>query len=60
MIDYTPELKEEAMTILSGYRIGLYVPPLPNTYAGEFINNVGCLGAGNVISHPPVADPARV
>ena len=47
------------MTILSGYRIGaLRVPPC-NTYAGEFINNVGCLGAGNVISHPPVADPHR-
>lgn len=59
VIDYTPALKEEAMTILNGFRIGgLYVPPLPNTYEGEYINNVGCLGAGNVISHPPVADPS--
>jgi quinoprotein glucose dehydrogenase len=59
VLDYTPALKEEALTILNGFRIGgLYVPPLPNTYEGEYINNVGCLGAGNVISHPPVADPS--
>ena len=58
VIDYTPELKEQAMTILNGYRIGgLYVPALPNTYEGEYINNVGCLGGGNIIPHPPVADP---
>ena len=59
VIDYTPELKEQAMTILNGYRIGgLYVPALPNTYEGEYINNVGCLGGGNIIPHPPVADPS--
>lgn len=58
VIDYTPELKEEAMNILNGFRVGgLYVPALPNTYEGEYINNVGCIGAGNVIPHPPVADP---
>ena len=58
VIDYTPELKEQAMTILNGYRIGgLYVPALPKTYEGEYINNVGCLGGGNIIPHPPVADP---
>jgi quinoprotein glucose dehydrogenase len=59
VIDYTPELKEQAMLILSGYRVGgLYVPALPDTYEGEYINNIGCLGGGNVISHPPVADPS--
>ena len=59
LIDYTPELKEQAAVILNGYRIGgLYVPALPNTYDGPYINNVGCLGAGNVISHLPVADPS--
>jgi len=58
VVDYTPELKEQAMTILNGYRIGgLYVPALPNTYEGDYVNNIGCLGGGNVISHPPVADP---
>ena len=58
VIDYTPDLKEQALTILNGYRLGgLYVPSLPNTYEGEYINNVGCLGGGNIIPHPPVADP---
>jgi len=58
VIDYTPELKEQAMVILNGFNIGgLYVPALPNTYDGEYVNNLGCLGGGNVISHPPVADP---
>ena len=33
VIDYTPELKEQAMMILSGYRVGgLYVPPLPRDH----------------------------
>jgi len=60
LLDYTPDLKEQARVILNGYRIGgLYVPALPNTYDGEYINNVGCLGAGNVIPHPPVADPVE-
>ena len=58
VVDYTPELKEQAMTILNGYRIGgLYVPALPNTYEGDYVNYIGCLGGGNVISPPPVADP---
>ena len=58
VIDFTPELKEQALTILNGYRVGgLYVPSLPNTYEGEYINNVGCLAGGNIINHPPAADP---
>jgi glucose dehydrogenase len=59
VIDYTPELKEQAMVILNGYRIGgLYVPPLPVNHGNDFINNIGCQGGGNIIPHPPVADPA--
>ena len=59
VIDYTAELKQQAMEILSQYRIGgLYVPPLPENHDNDFYNNVGCLGAGNVIPHPPVADPS--
>ena len=59
VIDYTPELKEQALMILNGYRVGgLYVPPLPRDHSNEFINNIGCLGAGNVIPHPPVGDPS--
>ena len=59
VIDYTPELKEQALEILSEYRIGgLYVPPLPVNHGNDFINNVGCIGGGNIIPHPPVADPS--
>lgn len=62
VIDYTPELKAEALEILSNYNVGgLYVPPLPMDHAprngNEYINNVGCQGGGNVIPHPPAADP---
>lgn len=58
VIDYTPELKNQAMEILSQFRVGgLYVPPLPENHDNPFLNNVGCLGGGNVIPHPPVADP---
>ena len=59
VIDYTPELKQQAFEILSQYRIGgLYVPPLPENHDNDFYNNVGCLGGGNVIPHPPAADPS--
>lgn len=59
VIDYTPELKEQAMVILNGYRVGgLYVPALPNNHENDFINNIGCIGGGNVIPHPPVGDPS--
>ncbi len=58
VIDYTPELKREALEILSRFRIGgLYVPPLPIDHGNDYVNNVGCQGGGNVIPHPPVADP---
>jgi quinoprotein glucose dehydrogenase len=59
IMDYTPELEARATEILSNYRIGgLYVPPLPENHGHDYINNVGCTGSGNVISHPPVADPS--
>lgn len=59
VIDYTPELKEQAMVILNGYRVGgLYVPALPQGHDNNYINNVGCIGGGNVIPHPPVGDPS--
>jgi quinoprotein glucose dehydrogenase len=58
VIDYTPDLDAQAQIILSQFRIGgLYVPPLPYNHDNGFRNNVGCQGAGNVIPHPPVADP---
>jgi glucose dehydrogenase len=60
VIDYTPELKQQALEILSRFRLGgLYVPPLPYNHTHtDFDNNVGCIGGGNVISHPPTADPS--
>jgi quinoprotein glucose dehydrogenase len=59
LIDYTLELREQAREIISQYRVGgLYVPPLPVDHGNDYINNVGCLGGGNVIPHPPAADPA--
>jgi glucose dehydrogenase len=59
VIDYTPELKQQALALLEDFRVGgLYVPALPRNHGNEFTNNIGCLGAGNVIPHPPVADPS--
>ena len=57
VIDYTPELKQQALEILSQFRVGgLYVPPLPYAHNNDFINNVGCAGGLNIY-HPAVADP---
>ncbi|HAK55898.1 MAG: PQQ-binding-like beta-propeller repeat protein [Vicinamibacterales bacterium] len=57
VIDYTPELKQQALEILSEFRVdGLYVPPLPYPHDNDYRNVVGCLGGVNIY-HPPVADP---
>ena len=59
VIDYTPDLNAQAQIMLSQFQIGgLYVPPLPYDHDNDFVNNVGCIGGGNVIPHPPVADPS--
>ncbi|MBL4821364.1 MAG: PQQ-binding-like beta-propeller repeat protein [Gammaproteobacteria bacterium] len=59
VIDYTPELKQQALALLKDFQIGgLYVPPLPKDHGNTYINNVGCRTGGNVISHPPVGDPS--
>ena len=59
VIDYTPELKQQALAILEHYRVGgLYVPALPENHTNDFYNNLGCQGGGNVIPHPPAADPS--
>ena len=58
VVDYTPELRREALEILSHFRVGgLYVPALPEDHDNDFYNNVGCIGGGNIIPHPPVGDP---
>ncbi|MCZ6695034.1 MAG: hypothetical protein O7A63_00705, partial [Acidobacteria bacterium] len=57
VIDYTPELKQRAMEILSEFRVGgLYVPPLPSPHNNDYRNVVGCMGGLNIY-HPPIADP---
>ena len=57
VIDWTPELREQAMEILSQFQVGgLYVPPLPVDHDNEYINNVGCMTGLNV-PHPSVGDP---
>ena len=57
VIDYTPELKQQALEILNEFRVGgLYVPPLPSPHNHEYRNVIGCLGGLNIY-HPPVADP---
>ena len=56
VMDYTPELKAQAIEILSKFRVGgLYVPFLPYPHNNDFINNVGCKGGLN-IPHPSIAD----
>jgi quinoprotein glucose dehydrogenase len=56
VIDFTPELKREALEIMSQYRIGgPYMPPLPDDHV-EGRGWVGCSGGVN-ITHPAVLDP---
>ena len=56
VMDYTPELKAQAVEVLSEFRVGgLYVPSLPFPHDNDFINNVGCKGGLN-IPHPSIAD----
>ena len=59
VIDYTPELKRQALEILGHYRVGgLYVPRLPENHDNDFYNYASCFGAGHIIMHPPVLDPS--
>ena len=58
VLDFTPQLKREALEILSEFRVGgLYVPPLPYPHDNDFRNVIGCMGGLNIY-HPPVADPS--
>ena len=58
VIDLTPELKQEALDILSDFRVGgPYIPPLPNNHTESVSGWVAC-GAGGVnITHPATLDP---
>jgi len=57
VIDFTPELKAEAMEILSRYNIGgPYMPRLHVGHDTGVVANVSCLGGVN-ITHPVSMDP---
>lgn len=56
VMDYTPELKAQAVEALSEFNVGgLYMPFLPYPHDNDYINNVGCKGGLN-IPHPSIAD----
>ena len=57
VIDFTPELRQEALQLMSQYRIGgPYIPPLPNDHAESVRGWIACSGGLN-ITHPAVLDP---
>ena len=57
LIDFTPELKQEALEIVSQYRVGgPYMPPLPNNHTESVRGWIGCSGGLN-ITHPAALDP---
>ena len=57
LIDFTPELRQEAIEIMSQYRVGgPYTPPLPNNHTESVKGWISCSGGVN-ITHPAVLDP---
>ena len=57
LIDFTPELRQEALEIMSQYRVGgPYMPPLPNNHTEDVKGWIACSGGLN-ITHPAVLDP---
>ena len=57
VIDFTPQLKAEAMAMLSRYRVGN--PFMPRLYADQnsgFVDNIRCYGGLN-ITNPATLDP---
>ncbi len=57
VIDFTPELRAEALDIMSNFRIGgPYMPPLPEGHTESVQGWIGCSGGLN-ITNPATADP---
>ena len=57
VIDFTPQLKQEALEIMGQYRVGgPYMPPLPEGHTENVRGWVGCSGGLN-ITHPAAVDP---
>ena len=61
LIDFTPELRAEALEIVSEYRLGpIFNPPLHTANIAGLRGSIWCPGelGGTNISGPPAADPA--
>ena len=57
VIDFTPELRAEALEIMSNFRIGgPYMPPLPEGHNEPVQGWIGCSGGLN-ITNPAALDP---
>jgi quinoprotein glucose dehydrogenase len=57
VIDFTPELKKEALEIMTQFRIGdSYMPRLHEGHTSGFKNNIRCDGGLNITS-PAALDP---
>ena len=60
LIDFTPELRQQALDIIEGYELGpLFNPPIHNTNTEGSKGPIWCPGelGGTNISGPPAADP---
>ena len=61
LIDFTPELRQEALEIISEYKLGgIFNPPMEKDNSEGLIGSVWCPGelGGTNITGPPVADPS--
>ena len=58
VIDFTPELREQALEIVSDYRVGgPYLPRLHQDHNSEVVDNIRCYGGLN-ITNPATLDPS--
>ncbi len=60
LIDFTPELRQEALEIAANYRLGpLFNPPMHRDNPEGLLGSIWCPGelGGTNISGPPAADP---
>jgi glucose dehydrogenase len=58
LIDFTPELRREALAILDNYRIGpIFNPPIQEGHPSGKRSFVLCPSMATNITHPPAADP---
>ena len=58
LIDFTPELRAEALEIVQRYRIGpIFNPPIENGHPSGLRSFVSCPSGASNIFGPPAADP---